>query len=120
MLGSGDVETAVDGEPVEEDGEPTRTGRLEPRERLVLGILVAVAALPPHLPDGPPQPRVAGVRRRLLFFGKVRRYKGVDVLLRALTRLRDVQLTIAGEVYPDAADLDALVDRLGLSPDLVV
>jgi glycosyltransferase involved in cell wall biosynthesis len=75
---------------------------------------VAVAALPPHLPDGPPQRRTPGVRRRLLFFGKVRRYKGVDVLLRALLGLDDVQLTVAGEVYPDAADLPALVDRLGL------
>jgi hypothetical protein len=46
---------------------------------------VAVAALPPHLPDGPARPRTPGVRRRLLFFGKVRRYKGVDVLLQALT-----------------------------------
>ena len=54
------------------------------------------------------------MRRRLLFFGKVRRYKGVDVLLRALARLDDVRLTVVGEVYPDAADLDALVDRLGL------
>jgi glycosyltransferase involved in cell wall biosynthesis len=54
------------------------------------------------------------VRRRLLFFGKVRRYKGVDVLLRALADLDDVRLTVAGEVYPDAADVAALVDRLGL------
>jgi glycosyltransferase involved in cell wall biosynthesis len=87
-------------------------------ERIALTSLtdrpVAVAALPPHLPDGPPLPRVPGVRRRLLFFGKVRRYKGVDVLLRALTALDDVHLTVAGEVYPDAADLAALVDRLGL------
>jgi glycosyltransferase involved in cell wall biosynthesis len=89
-----------------------------PAERVALAALtdrpVAVAALPPHLPDGPPRPPAAGVRRRLLFFGKVRRYKGVDVLLRALTRLPDVHLTIAGEVYPDAADVPALVDRLGL------
>lgn len=75
---------------------------------------VAVAALPPHLPDGPPHVREPGVRRRLLFFGKVRRYKGADVLLRALAGLPDVHLTVAGEVYPDAADLPALVERLGL------
>jgi glycosyltransferase involved in cell wall biosynthesis len=80
---------------------------------------VAVAALPPHLPapppDGPPAPRPPGPpQRRLLFFGKVRRYKGVDVLLRALARLDGVALTVAGEVYPDAADLPALVGRLGL------
>jgi glycosyltransferase involved in cell wall biosynthesis len=75
---------------------------------------VAVAALPPHLPDGPPRPPAGGVARRLLFFGKIRHYKGVDVLLRALTQLDDLHLTIVGEVYPDAADVPALVDRLGL------
>ena len=55
----------------------------------------------------------ARVNRRRLFFGKVRRYKGVDLLLQALTgsptwpdrRRRDV---------PDAAVVPALVDRLGL------
>ena len=45
MLGSGDVETAVGDEPVDGGDEPSRSGRLEPRERLVLGILVVVAAL---------------------------------------------------------------------------
>jgi glycosyltransferase involved in cell wall biosynthesis len=89
-----------------------------PAERAALAALtdrpVAVAALPPHLPDGPPLPRAPGVARRLLFFGKVRRYKGVDVLLRALAELDDVHLTVVGEVYPDAADVPALVDRLGL------
>jgi glycosyltransferase involved in cell wall biosynthesis len=87
-------------------------------ERAALAALadrpIAVAALPPHLPDGAPRPRAAEVWRRLLFFGKVRRYKGVDVLLRALAQLDDVHLTVVGEVYPDAGDLGALVDRLGL------
>jgi glycosyltransferase involved in cell wall biosynthesis len=54
------------------------------------------------------------VRGRLLFFGKVRRYKGVDVLLRALAQLDGVRLTVVGEIYPDAADVDTLVDRLGM------
>ena len=75
---------------------------------------VAVAPLPPHLPDGPPRPRAPGVRRRLLFFGKVRRYKGLDVLLRALAHLDGVHLTVAGEVYPDATDVGRLIDRFGL------
>jgi glycosyltransferase involved in cell wall biosynthesis len=78
---------------------------------------IAVAALPPHLPaterlalppDRPPS-------RRLLFFGKVRHYKGVDVLLEALTLVPDVALSIVGEFYADAARLRALVDRLGLA-----
>jgi glycosyltransferase involved in cell wall biosynthesis len=98
---------AVDAAVVHTDAERAALAALTGRP-------VAVAALPPHLPDGPPRPRAPGVRRRLLFFGKVRRYKGVDVLLRALADLDDVRLTVAGEVYPDAADVAALVDRLGL------
>ncbi|TQM38565.1 glycosyltransferase family 4 protein [Pseudonocardia cypriaca] len=78
---------------------------------------VAVAALPPHLPatgrseagaDRPPL-------RRLLFFGKVRPYKGVDVLLRAMALVPDVELGIVGEFYEDRARLDALADELGLA-----
>lgn len=75
-----------------------------------------VAALPPHLPatarsqagsGGPP-------RRRVLFFGKVRQYKGVDVLLRAMALVPDVELGIVGEFYEDRARLNALIDELGL------
>jgi glycosyltransferase involved in cell wall biosynthesis len=78
---------------------------------------VAVAALPPHLPAtgrseaGPDRPPL----RRLLFFGKVRPYKGVDVLLRAMALVPDVELGIVGEFYEDRARLDALVDELGLA-----
>jgi glycosyltransferase involved in cell wall biosynthesis len=78
---------------------------------------VAVAALPPHLPamarlqrrsDSPP-------KRRVLFFGKVRQYKGVDVLLRALTLVPDVELSIVGEFYEDRTRLTALIDELELA-----
>ncbi|HYH32345.1 MAG TPA: glycosyltransferase family 4 protein [Pseudonocardia sp.] len=92
-----------------------------PAERAALRRLtdrpVAVTPLPPHLPatgrlaphpDRPPA-------RRLLFFGKVRPYKGVDVLLRALTRVPGVALDIVGEFYDDDARLRALVDELGLA-----
>lgn len=89
-----------------------------PAERAALAALtdrpIAVAPLPPHLPEGTPCPRPAGVRRRLLFFGKVRRYKGVEVLLRALAQVDDVHLTVVGEVYPDARNLGAVIERLGL------
>jgi glycosyltransferase involved in cell wall biosynthesis len=78
---------------------------------------VAVAALPPHLPamarlqhrsDSPP-------KRRVLFFGKVRQYKGVDVLLRALALVPDVELSIVGEFYEDRTRLTALIDEMGLA-----
>ena len=78
---------------------------------------VAVAALPPHLPAGEPHPAPAGEapRRRLLFFGKVRPYKGVDVLVRALARIEDVRLAVVGEFYRDEAELRSLISRLGLA-----
>ncbi len=63
-------------------------------------------------------------RRRLgvdgpvvLFFGLVRQYKGLDVLLRALARGRErvpMQLLVAGEFYEKRAAYDALVDELQL------
>ncbi|RCV47909.1 glycosyltransferase family 4 protein [Marinitenerispora sediminis] len=78
---------------------------------------VRTAELPPHLPETPagaPEtpPRV---HRHLLFFGLVRPYKGVDVLLRALAAgPPDVTLTVAGEFWGGAAELRALAGELGL------
>jgi glycosyltransferase involved in cell wall biosynthesis len=78
---------------------------------------VAVAPLPPHLPDTarfdlpPDRPPT----RRLLFFGKIRHYKGVDVLLEALVFVPDVELSIVGEFYEDESHLHAITDRLGLT-----
>ena len=60
-----------------------------------------------------------GLRRQrvLLFFGLVRHYKGVDILLEAVSRLPaelDVALVVAGEHYEDAARYTELIDRLAL------
>ena len=52
----------------------------------------------------------------LLFFGFVRAYKGLDVLLRALPQVRrPVTLCVAGEFYEDRAPYDRLVAELGLA-----
>lgn len=51
---------------------------------------------------------------RLLFFGMVREYKGVDVLLDALARTADAELTIAGEFWQPVDDFRAQIARLGL------
>ena len=53
---------------------------------------------------------------RLLFFGIVRPYKGLDVLLRALAQApAHVTLTVAGEFWGDSTELDNLIAELGLA-----
>jgi len=77
---------------------------------------VQVAALPPHLPH--PAPAAAGPpgpRHRLLFFGIVRPYKGLDILLRALAEAGpQVSLTVAGEIWEGRDELLRLISDLGL------
>jgi glycosyltransferase involved in cell wall biosynthesis len=80
---------------------------------------VHVAALPLHLPgvDRPPHPPpgTRPARNRLLFFGIVRRYKGLDVLLRALADTKpEVSLTVAGEIWADRAEIRRLISELQL------
>jgi glycosyltransferase involved in cell wall biosynthesis len=80
---------------------------------------VQVAALPPHLPHTgpvlPAGPEPQGPHHRLLFFGIVRRYKGLDLLLRALAEVGPpVSLTVAGEIWEGRDDLLRLISDLGL------
>lgn len=51
----------------------------------------------------------------LLFFGFLRPYKGVDLLLRALARVPDVRLVVAGESWEGEEPLRTLVGELGLT-----
>ncbi|WP_026118922.1 glycosyltransferase family 4 protein [Nocardiopsis ganjiahuensis] len=78
-----------------------------------------VAEMPPHLPEtgGVRSQERSGERRGLLFFGIVRPYKGVDVLLRALAEgaPEDVALTVAGEFWGGSGELSALAGELGLA-----
>ncbi|PEN14179.1 glycosyl transferase [Longibacter salinarum] len=59
-----------------------------------------------HLPDEAPV---------LLFFGFIREYKGLHILLEAMPRIRDavpeVRLVIAGEVYDDPERYRALIRK---------
>ncbi|RBQ17094.1 glycosyl transferase [Spongiactinospora rosea] len=73
---------------------------------------VAVAALPPHLPAAGTSTAGGEVHRRLLFFGIVRPYKGLDLLLRALPE--GISLTVAGEFWGGLDDTQALIAELGL------
>jgi glycosyltransferase involved in cell wall biosynthesis len=78
-----------------------------------------VAALPLHLPHAGTELAVsdaeAPVHNRLLFFGMVRHYKGLDLLIRALAKTKpDVCLTVAGEIWDGREELGQLISDLGL------
>jgi glycosyltransferase involved in cell wall biosynthesis len=88
---------------------------------LAPGATVRTVTMPPHLPATPPQilspERVASPapQTRLLFFGIVRPYKGLDVLLRALAQAPPhVTLTVAGEFWSDMTEMEYLVSEFGL------
>ncbi len=82
-------------------------------------------------PPGPPQPPVTDVgvppaapplspadatSCRMLFFGIVRPYKGLDVLLQALAQVpAPVTLTVAGEFWGGTEDTEKLIAALGLA-----
>src|SRR6185312_11059178 len=62
--------------------------------------------------------------RVLLFFGFIRKYKGLDIAIRAMAdpRVRDlgVRLLVAGEFYEDAAPYNELIAGLHLGDRLVL
>jgi glycosyltransferase involved in cell wall biosynthesis len=67
------------------------------------------------LPDGGAPP-IAPRAGRLLFFGIVRPYKGLDVLLRALAGgPPNLTLTVAGEFWGGTAETENLVAELGIA-----
>ena len=77
---------------------------------------VVTLTMAAHLPGSPtttkPHDKLYG---NLLFFGLVRRYKGVDVLLQALAIVPDVSLTIAGEMWgKNKQELEQLIQKLNL------
>ena len=65
--------------------------------------------LPPTAAIEPPRGRT------LLFFGLIRRYKGLDVLLRALPQIPDSRLVVAGDPLDPVAPLQRLARELGVA-----
>jgi D-inositol-3-phosphate glycosyltransferase len=80
---------------------------------------------------GPAKPKAAALAalgldpafQYVLFFGFIRAYKGLDILLEALADARlaalPVKLIIAGEFYEDAAPYEVIIQRLNLEGRLV-
>lgn len=61
--------------------------------------------------------------RVVLFFGYVRPYKGLGILLEAFAealRSVDMKLLVVGEFYEDRSRYDALAERLGIGKSIVV
>ncbi len=62
--------------------------------------------------------------KHLLFFGFVRKYKGLDLILKAIsdTRIRElnVKLIIAGEFYDNKKEYDDLILNLGISNQIIM
>ncbi|MFS0735486.1 glycosyltransferase [Sphingomonas sp. 1P06PA] len=68
------------------------------------------------------EPQVEG-RWRIVQFGRIQSYKGVDLLIEAIARLApetqaQLQVIVAGEPFIDLAPLRARADALGLAPPL--
>lgn len=62
----------------------------------------------------------------ILFFGFIRNYKGLDILLDAMkllgqkTQTSNIKLLIAGEFYEDRKQYDEQIERLGIKGSLIL
>lgn len=66
---------------------------------------------------------IDGARPLLIFFGNIRDYKGLDVLLRALSDVReahpDVRLLVAGQLWGDWKKYERIVEEQGIAGQLI-
>lgn len=85
--------------------------------RSITATEVLMSPIAPFLPPGFVQSHPApGEHRRLLFFGLVRPYKGLDVLIRALADgPADVRLRVVGEFWGGTLSTESLIAELGLT-----
>jgi glycosyltransferase involved in cell wall biosynthesis len=75
-----------------------------------------VAYIPHGTFDAPPGTPIRPPRgRTLLFFGLIRRYKGLDVLVRALPDIRDARLVIAGDPLDSVEPVQRQARELGVA-----
>lgn len=71
--------------------------------------------------------KIANDESVILFFGFIRKYKGLDVLLDAMAILKNhkpqtsnLKLLIAGEFYDDEKPCQEQIDKLGIRNDLIL
>ena len=87
--------------------------------RSLTDVQVVTSPLPPPLlfATGSDVPSAVGrpVVHSLLFFGIVRPYKGLDVLLHALKETPDVRLVVRGEFWGGSEHTRALLSELGIA-----
>jgi glycosyltransferase involved in cell wall biosynthesis len=70
---------------------------------------------------------IANEEQVILFFGFIRKYKGLDILLEAMKILKNkrgggkrIKLLIAGEFYEDRKLYDEFIAKLGIADDLIL
>ncbi len=60
----------------------------------------------------------------ILFFGFIRKYKGLDILLQAMSderiRKQNIKLIIAGEFYADSKEYYDLINQLNINDDVIL
>lgn len=60
----------------------------------------------------------------ILFFGFIRKYKGLDLLLEAMQdagiKAAGIRLLVAGEFYEKRGEYDALIEKLGVADQLIL
>lgn len=123
------VLTAHDVRPRRRKAMPVWPDVLETAERVVVHSERAVEQLVelglgreriariPH-PVFPAEPLPPPEGRTLLFFGLIRDYKGLDVLLRALPEIKNARLVVAGDPVDPVPRGNGQVEwRLGFVPD---
>jgi glycosyltransferase involved in cell wall biosynthesis len=58
--------------------------------------------------------------RIILFFGFIRKYKGLDILLDAMKSVTGIRLLVAGEFYEDAKPYQEQIKSLGIEDKLIL
>lgn len=89
--------------------------------------VILIAKMPAHLPGSPIVKSVVyELQYNLLFFGLVRHYKGVDILINALSKTKNINLVIAGEIWgkqeailKELISMSDMIERVKLIPGYV-